>query len=74
MYVEIRKPKICYFGKVISQKGLSLDPEKIKTIVELPAPKTVLELRQLLGMINYLGKILTKPVRCEKPNKRVAER
>ena len=55
---EIRKPKICYFGNVISEKGVSPDPEKVKAIQELPAPKNVSELRQLLRMINYLGKFL----------------
>ena len=52
---EICKPKICYFGNVISKEGVSLDPEKTKAIQELPAPQNVSELRQVLGMINYLG-------------------
>ena len=55
---EIRKPEICYFGNIISEKGVSPDPEKVKAIQELSAPKNVSELRQLLGMINYLGKFL----------------
>jgi len=37
---------------------VSPDPEKDKAIQELPAPKNVQELRQVLGMINYLGKFL----------------
>jgi len=55
---EIRKPKICYFGSVISEEGVSPDPEKAKAIQELPAPQNVQELRQVLGMINYLGRFL----------------
>ena len=55
---EICKPKICYFGNVISKEGVSPDPEKAKAIQELPAPQNVSELRQVLGMINYLGKFL----------------
>ena len=55
---KIRKPKICYFGNVISKDGVSPDPEKVKAIQELPAPKNVQELHQGLGMINYLGKFL----------------
>ena len=54
---EICKPKICYFGNVIS-KGVSPDQEKAKAIQELPEPQNVSELRQVLGMINYLGKFL----------------
>ena len=55
---EIRKPKICYFGNVISKEGVSPNPEKVRAIQELPAPKNVPELRQVLGWINYLGKFL----------------
>lgn len=43
---EIRQPKLCYFGNIISEKGVS------------PDPKDVSKLRQLLGMINYLDKFL----------------
>jgi len=53
---NIRKPKINYFGNGISKEGVSPDPGKFKAIQELPAPKNVPELRQVLGMINYLGK------------------
>ena len=55
---EIRKPKICYFGNVVSGEGVSPDPEKVKAVQELPAPKNEPELCQVLGMINYLGKFL----------------
>ena len=55
---EICKPKICYFGNVISKEGVGPDPEKAKAIQELPTPQNVSELRQVIGMINYLGKFL----------------
>lgn len=29
---EIRKPKICYFGNVVSKEGLSPDPHKVIAI------------------------------------------
>ena len=56
---EIRKPKICFFGNVISKEGVNPDPEKAKAIQELPALQNVSELRQVLGLINYPGKFLT---------------
>ena len=40
----------------MSEKGGNLDPDKVKAIVELPALKTVSEMRQLFGTIDYLGK------------------
>ena len=59
----------------MSEKGVNLDPEKVKAIVELPALKTVSEMRQLLGTIDYLGKFLPNLSDVKKkPSKRVAER
>ena len=64
---EIRKPKICYFGNVVSEEGMSPDPDKVKAIQDLPAPHNVPELRQVLGMINYLGRFLPNLSRVVSP-------
>ena len=50
--------KICSFGNVMSEKGVKLNPGKVKAIVELPAPKNVSEMHQLFRTIDYLGKFL----------------
>ena len=56
------KPKICYFGNVVNKEGMSPDPDKVKAIQELSAPHNVAELRQVLGMINFLGRFLSRVV------------
>ena len=55
---EIGKSKIKFFGRMISGDGIGADPEKVKAIVDLRPPTNVHELKQLLGMVNYLGKFL----------------
>ena len=61
LYCNLRKSVIgaseipvlgCYVGK----NGVRADPEKIKTIVDWPVLKSVKELRQWLGLANYLHK------------------
>ena len=42
----------------MSEKGVKLNPGKVKAIVELPAPKNVSEMHQLFRTIDYLGKFL----------------
>ena len=37
---------------------MSPDPHKVKAIQEISTPHNVPELRQVLGMINYLGRFL----------------
>ena len=49
---------VAYLGHVVSKDGLSMDPDKIKAILEWPAPKNVTELRSFLGLIGYYRKFL----------------
>ena len=41
--------------------------DKVKAIQDLPAPHNVPELRQVLGMINYLGRFLPNLLRVVSP-------
>lgn len=38
---------------VISEAGISTDPEKVSAVVEWPRPTNIKELRQFLGLIGY---------------------
>ena len=42
-------------GEVISREGIQTDPQKIKVLTDMSAPKNRKELQALLGIINYLG-------------------
>ena len=46
-------PQVLYLGHVVSQDGLSVDPEKVATVQDWPVPKDVHELRCFLGLTNY---------------------
>ncbi len=55
------KAEKCYFeqeeieflGLIISQKGMRMDPNKVKAIKEWPAPTSKRELQQFLGFVNF---------------------
>ena len=51
-----RCTSIPLFGKVIFRKGIQPDPQKIKVLTDMLAPKNKKELQAFLGIINYLGK------------------
>ena len=61
--------EIMYIGHVITPDGVKPDPEKVKAITEMPAPKDKKGVQRLLGMITYLAKYipnlseLTQPLR-----------
>lgn len=52
------KTELRFFGHIISSDGVKPDPDKVKSITDLPCPKSITQLRQVLGMVNYLGKFL----------------
>ena len=60
---------IKYLGHIVSEKGITADPAKIKAIQDFPSPKNVTGVRQFLGMVNQLAKFIpniaekTKPIR-----------
>ncbi|GMF56532.1 unnamed protein product [Phytophthora fragariaefolia] len=49
-------PEIPVLGCYVSKDGVRADPEKISSICSWPTPKNQTELRQWLGLANYLHK------------------
>ena len=53
----------------MSSAGISPDPDKVKAIADLPAPRNISQIRSFLGMVNQLSKFTghltdkTKPIR-----------
>ena len=62
------KPKKCFFlqrvvvylGHVISQNGVSPDPEKTSKVKQFPVPKDVSSVRQFLGLASYYRRFVPK--------------
>ena len=60
------KPSKCAFGKksatflghIISEKGISTDPEKLKRIQEWPTPRNQNDVRSFLGYATYYRKFI----------------
>ena len=53
---HFRCTSIPFFGEVISRQGIQPDPQKVKALMEMAAPKNRKELQAFLGIINYLNK------------------
>ena len=47
---------IPFFEVVISRQGIQPNPQTVKALMEMPAPKNKKELQAFLGVINYLNK------------------
>ena len=61
--------QVRFLGQVLSQSGISSDPDKVSAILEMREPASVPEIRRFLGMANQLSKFtpnladMTKPLR-----------
>ena len=53
---EFFKSSVNYLGYKIDKEGLHPTEEKIRAIIDAPAPTNVTELRSWLGLINYYGR------------------
>ena len=61
-------PKKCTFGAtsrkllrhIVSERGIEVDPEKIKAILDMPASRTGKEIRGFLGILQYIIRFIAK--------------
>jgi hypothetical protein len=49
---------IQYLGHVISSEGIVVDPEKIKSIMEWPVPKDVVDIWSFMGIMGYYRRFI----------------
>ncbi|KAF8830708.1 hypothetical protein HHX47_DHR2000968 [Lentinula edodes] len=47
-----------YLGVIISPLGVSMDPEKVKAVMDWPKPRTVKELQAFLGFANFYRRFI----------------
>ena len=45
-----------YLGHIVSHEGVKVDPNKIKSMMDWPIPKTLKNIRGFLGLIGYYSK------------------
>ena len=61
------KKEIKYLGYVVSEQGVSTDPDKIKAVTEWPQPTTVREVRSFLGFVSYYRRFIPNFSKVAKP-------
>ena len=47
-------------GHIVSQKGIKIDPDKVKAIRKMPAPRTEKEVRGFMGRLQYISRFIFK--------------
>jgi hypothetical protein len=61
------KEEIEFLGLIISEKGIRMDPHKVKAITDWPTPTTKRELQQFLGFVNFYRRFVKGFAKIAKP-------
>ena len=66
--------QVKYLGHVISEEGVSTDPDKIKDIVQWHTPRTIKQTRSFLGMVNYYSRFVPNLAQVAHPLHQVTKK
>ena len=50
---DFYKDRIHYLSHIISDEGISIDPEKIEAIMNWLIPRNVIDVRYFMGLVGY---------------------
>ena len=64
---EFRKSHTEFFGHLVTGDGVGPHPEKVIAITDMARPQNVTEVRQVMGMIQYLARLLPNLADVAKP-------
>ena len=49
-----------FLGHMVSDRGIEVDPDKIKAILDMPVPRTEKEIRGFLDRLQYINRFITR--------------
>ncbi|GJX67319.1 putative reverse transcriptase domain-containing protein [Tanacetum coccineum] len=67
-------PKVQFLGHVIDNKGIHVDPAKIKSVKDWASPKTPTEIRQFLGLAGYYRRFIEGFSKIAKPMTKLTQK
>ena len=56
--VQVGPREVKYLGHILTADGVRIGEDRAKAIVDLMTPKTIKELRSVLGMVNFVRKFI----------------
>jgi hypothetical protein len=66
--------EVAFLGHIISARGVSIDPGKVKDVLNWMPPATVLEIRSFLGLAGYYRRFIKDFSKIAKPMMKLLEK
>jgi hypothetical protein len=70
---HLLQQEVRYLGHIVSPKGTSTDPKKLKAMQEWPTPRTKHEIRSFLGLCTYYRRFISGFANIAKPLTKLTE-
>ncbi|CAG9134488.1 unnamed protein product [Plutella xylostella] len=64
---EFLRREVAYLGHIITDKGVSPNPEKVKAVTEFPKPTNVKQIKSFLGLVGYYRRFIENFSKLTKP-------
>jgi hypothetical protein len=71
---ELSKQELDFFGLHFSREGVSIQKSKLEALKETKAPKSVSELRSVLGLANYCSRFIPDLATISKPLRKLTNK
>ena len=72
--LKLKMTQVPYIGHLLNREGLRVDPKKVESIVEMPAPKDAKAVQRLLGSVNYLANFVPHLQNIMQPHRRLLDK
>ena len=69
--LRLRINEVTFMGHVFTNKGLKIDPEKARAVLEMPRPVDAEGIQRLNGFVNYRAKFLPQLAQVMEPLRRL---
>ncbi|KAK5868009.1 hypothetical protein PBY51_012456 [Eleginops maclovinus] len=63
--------QVAYLGHTVSEDGVAADPSKVQKVQEWPAPTSVQEVRQFIGLASYYRRLVKDFASSPCPDKEI---
>lgn len=72
--LQLKCTETPFIGHMLTPEGIKPDPRKVEAVLKMERPSDVAAVRRLVGLVNYLSKLLSKLLELCEPLRRLTQK